>query len=88
MKPTKKSLFPFYKKTDISMEQERHYVFPGGDEVVIQAPQFIIVSDNGHRVFDGEISHYVPYGWVHLWWKNTPDMVDRGEGFFCQEGMK
>ena len=52
------------------MELERHYVFPGKEEIIIEHPKFIIVSDNGHRVFDGEISHYIPYGWIHLWWKN------------------
>jgi hypothetical protein len=87
MKPTKNSLLPYYTKIDLSnREMERHYEFPGDEEVVISEPQFLIVTDNGHRIFDKKgISHYIPYGWIHLWWENMPDRADRNTGFYCQE---
>lgn len=31
------------------------------------------------------VSHYIPYGWIHLWWENTPEKVEAGVGFICQE---
>jgi oxalate decarboxylase/phosphoglucose isomerase-like protein (cupin superfamily) len=82
MKQTAKSLIPYYEKVDIKgTEHYRTYVFPGKEEVTIQNPEFLIVSDNGHRVFakDG-ISHYIPYGWIHLYWKNIGDRT-----FKCEE---
>ena len=82
MKETEKSLIKFYEKIDISGKEEyRKYIFPGGDEVRIDDPEFLIVSDNGHRVFDANgYSHYVPYGWIHLYWKNIGD-----RSFLCEE---
>lgn len=60
------------KQTDISKELYRVYVFKGGDEIRIENPLYLIVSDNGHRLADKNyISHYVPYGWIHLYWENT-----------------
>jgi len=87
MKPTKNSLLPYYKKLDLSKwEARRVYVFPGGEEVVIEKPEFLIVSDNGHRVKDQSgRSHYIPYGWIHLWWDNCEG---RKEGFFCEAEEK
>jgi hypothetical protein len=72
MKQTKNSLFPYYKKVVLSDKEEwREYRFPGNEIVRIESPQFLIVSDNGHRVFGlDDISHYIPYGWIHLQWKN------------------
>lgn len=57
--------------TDISSEEEREYVFPGGDVVVIKTPLFLHVSSSGgHRVFDSAgYSHYIPPTWIHLRWK-------------------
>lgn len=82
MKPTKKSLLPYYTKLDLSKwEEYREYIFPGDEVVRIDNPQFLIVSDNGHRVGAGEISHYIPYGWIQLRWKNKPE---RKEGFYCE----
>lgn len=82
MKPTENSLLPYYKKLDLSKWEEwREYVFPGGEIVRIDNPQFLIVSDNGHRIGAGEISHYIPYGWIQLRWKNQPQ---RKEGFYCE----
>ncbi|GAF74349.1 unnamed protein product [marine sediment metagenome] len=71
MKQTKKSLMEWGKKVDISMEIHRTYVFSGGDEVIIQNPEYLIVSNNGHRIADSNnIAHYIPYGWIHLYWEN------------------
>ena len=82
MKPTKNSLIPYYKEVNLSgKERERHYVWSDGAEVVIEEPQSLIVSDNGHRVVDKNgVSHYVPYGWIHLYWENHGT-----RSFFCKE---
>lgn len=82
MKQTENSLIEYYKKIDLKGKEEyRTYVFPGKEEVTIQKPEFLIVSDNGHRVYaeDG-ISHYVPTGWIHLYWANVDDRT-----FLCEE---
>lgn len=59
---------------DISLEIYREYVWPNGSLVRIEAPQGLAVSaSGGHRVVDGKgISHYVPSGWIHLRWENSP----------------
>lgn len=82
MKETEKSLIPFYKKIDIKgKEKYRTYVFPGGEKVTIDYPEFLIVSDNGHRIYDScGYSHYIPYGWIHLFWENVGD-----RSFLCEE---
>lgn len=55
---------------DISGEQWREYIFPGGQSIRIERPLQLHVSDGGHRVFDADgISHYVPKSWIHLRWK-------------------
>lgn len=70
MKQTKHSLFPYYKEIDISPELYRVYVFPNDDQVRIDRPRTLVVSDNGHRVVDVDfIAHYIPYGWFHLYWE-------------------
>jgi len=57
---------------DISSEQFREYLFPGGEVVRIENPQKLYVDgeSKSHRVFDasGE-SHYIPNKWIHLRWK-------------------
>lgn len=86
MRHTSKSLLPYYQEIDLaSRESERRYEFPGGEVVVIAAPKTLIVSDNGHRIVtcDGR-SHYIPYGWIHLWWENLPGRPNNA-GFYCQE---
>lgn len=56
--------------SDISSEEFRSYVFPGGEVVTISKPVQLSISPGGHRLFDESgISHYVPKGWVHLKWK-------------------
>ena len=83
MKPTKNSLLPYYEKIDLSKREEwREYRFPGGEIVHIDAPQFLIVSDNGHRIGAGTVSYYIPYGWIELKWLNRSD---RNENFYCEK---
>jgi hypothetical protein len=44
--------------------------------VVIESPQKLITSDNGHRIVDDKNDgHYVPKGWIHLHWENKPGVV-------------
>ena len=85
MEPTENSLLPYYKKIDLkNKEFYRVYIFPGKEKVTIQKPQSLIVSDNGHRVVDDQgVSHYIPYGWIHLYWKNIGD-----RSFYCEEDEK
>jgi len=82
VKQTNKSLFPFYEKVDLSEDEvSRTYIFPGNEKVTINEPQFLIVSDNGHRLLDADgISHYIPYGWIHLFWLNKKD-----RSFYCED---
>jgi hypothetical protein len=71
MKQTERSLITWGKKIDLTHELYRVYEWPGGDKVRIERPLYLIVSDNGHRVVDSNyIAHYIPYGWIHLWWEN------------------
>lgn len=58
---------------DISTEIRRTYTFPNGQTVKIENPVSLITSENGHRVADANGNgHYVPVGWVHLFWENKP----------------
>jgi hypothetical protein len=56
-----------------SLEDEfsRSYVFPNKEIVTIYAPVMLNVSESGgHRVLDNDgVSHYIPSGWIHLYWK-------------------
>lgn len=58
---------------DISSEEYRVYNF-GNNEVQINKPLKLNVSrSGGHRLFDEQgTSHYIPAGWVHLYWKARP----------------
>ena len=75
MKHTPKSLIDWNRKIDLSdKETVRIYRFPGQEIVTINHPQFVIISDNGHRLLDADgVSHYVPYGWIELRWGNIGD---------------
>lgn len=55
---------------DLSDEQYRVYDF-GNYQVQISKPLKLNVSSSGgHRIFDSNgISHYIPSGWIHLYWK-------------------
>ena len=66
--------------TDISSEGYRTYEFESGRCISILNPIALSVSKSGgHRVWDAQgISHYVPSGWVHLYWEvkdNEPNFV-------------
>jgi hypothetical protein len=56
--------------SDISSEKYRTYKFPS-DVVHIEEPIALHVSKSGgHRVLDADgTSHYIPAGWIHLYWK-------------------
>lgn len=56
--------------TDISNNETRVYVFENKN-IEISKPLYLNVSKSGgHRIFDAQgISHYIPSGWVHLYWK-------------------
>lgn len=60
-----------FEFTNIESEEFRTYVFDSGAEVTINKPsQLSISKSGGHRVLDLDgISHYIPSGWVHLFWK-------------------
>jgi hypothetical protein len=55
---------------DISTEEYREYVF-SDMTVRIESPSRLNISaSGGHRVFDNNgLSHYIPKGWRHLFWK-------------------
>jgi len=59
-----------YDWKDISTEEFRAYIFPGGCTVYIYNPLKLHVSESGgHRIFDNEeICHYIPPKWIHLYW--------------------
>ena len=65
---------------DISSEQFRVYEFPD-KEVRIDNPLMLSVSKSGgHRIFDAQgVSHYVPTGYRHLYWK-----VKKGQPHFVK----
>lgn len=58
-----------YDFIDISSEQYREYRFPNGEYIKIKTPQKLAVSGSGHRVWDGTKSHFIPLGWIHLYWE-------------------
>lgn len=55
----------------ISAEKFRVYEFPDRN-VKIDNPLWLHVSKSGgHRILDDkEVSHYIPTGWVHLYWES------------------
>lgn len=64
---------------DISSEEWREYSFDSGKTLRIEHPLKLHVSENGHRIYDADgVSHYVPFGWIHLRWKaknGSPNFV-------------
>ena len=54
---------------NLSDQQYRVYDF-GDHQVRLVKPMKLNVSESGgHRVFTADgVSHYIPYGWVHLYW--------------------
>lgn len=63
--------------SDITSEEWRVYEFPCGYKVRIEKPTNLNVSESGgHRIVDDNgISHYIPKGWVHIYWKADPPFV-------------
>lgn len=57
--------------SEISGEDFRTYEWSNGIEITINRPIYLNVSKSGgHRIFDEQgISHYIPSGWIHLYWK-------------------
>jgi hypothetical protein len=57
--------------TDITSEEYRMYVFSSGDQLRIDSPVALSVSESGgHRVFDAAgNSYYIPKGWDYLQWR-------------------
>jgi len=66
--------------TDISSEMWRVYDY-GNHKIRISEPTHLNVSKSGgHRILDrGDVSHYIPSGWIHLYWK-----VSEGEPNFVK----
>ena len=64
---------------NIDHETYRVYMFKGGDVIRIDHPLFLHVSKSGgHRILDKEdISHYIPTGWIHLYWETDDDVAFR-----------
>jgi hypothetical protein len=59
------------KFNDISSESYRTYEWSDGYKLTIDKPvEFNVSKSGGHRVLDSSgVSHYVPYGWKHLYWE-------------------
>ena len=59
--------------SEISTETYRTYEYFIDGKIVpirIDQPEQLSISSNGHRVFDvSGISHYLPKGWIHLYWE-------------------
>lgn len=60
--------------TNIASEQYRVYVFVKDGktvEIKIDQPTILNVSaSGGHRILDESgVSHYIPSGWIHLYWQ-------------------
>ena len=91
MRETERSLFPWAKEVDISMELYREYTFISDAgvkaKIRIDNPIFIVVGDNGHRVSAPDGSHYIPYGWIHLMWVNE-DQENQQFHYQCVEGVR
>jgi hypothetical protein len=64
---------------DISSEEWREYTFASGASLRIEHPLRLNVGEHGHRIYDADgISHYIPFGWIHLKWKakdGSPNFV-------------
>lgn len=64
---------------DINHETLRVYEFPNGHRVTIVNPMLLNVSaSGGHRILDAkDVAHYIPSGWVHIYWKTCDDVAFR-----------
>ena len=64
---------------DISHEKYRTYIFYFDKKIRIDKPLKLNVSKSGgHRILDiKNISHYIPYKWIHLYWETDDDCAYR-----------
>ena len=64
---------------NIDHEKYRIYIFPNNEEVRILSPILLHVSKSGgHRILDKwNVSHYVPKGWIHLFWETDDENAFR-----------
>jgi len=64
---------------NIDHETFRVYQFPNGEFVRISNPVLLNVSrSGGHRILDNkDVAHYVPSGWIHLYWETRDDNAFR-----------
>ena len=60
---------------NIDHEIYRVYVFPNNRIVTIERPILLNVSKSGgHRILDiNNVSHYIPSGWIHLYWETDDE---------------
>jgi len=63
---------------NIDHELYRTYVFKD-NKITIHCPVLINVSKSGgHRILDSNnVSHYIPYKWIHLFWETTDNIAFR-----------
>ena len=59
----------------IDHETYRTYEFPNNESIKITKPILLNVSKSGgHRIVDSEnVSHYIPSGWLHLYWESDDE---------------
>ncbi len=62
---------------DISTEAWREYTYTDGYIIHIVRPKKLYIADSGsHRVFDGNVTTYIPAGWRKIVWKAIEDGPD------------
>ena len=57
--------------SSLESEEQRTYIFPKGDKILIEEPVALNVSrSGGHRIItaSGKV-HYIPTGWIDLVWE-------------------
>lgn len=61
------------QQQDISHEAWRQYTFLGPAGVVnlkFDTPKSLSVAPDGHHLIDSQgVVHHVPFGWIHMCWK-------------------
>ncbi len=68
---------------NIDHEEYRVYVFQHVNgtttRVKIKEPKLLNVSKSGgHRILDSKnVAHYIPYGWIHLYWETIDGVAFR-----------
>ena len=64
---------------NIEHEIYRVYEFPNGKRIRIDKPILLNVSKSGgHRILDSkDVSHYIPSGWIHLFWETNDENAFR-----------